>query len=108
MQFEHTHTWISDLGIGYHVGVDGLSLVLVRPDRLRRPLRGSPSASGRGGRASAPTSASSLLLEAALMLLFVARDLVLFYVGFEAMLMPLAFLIGLWGGPGGSPPRCGS
>jgi NADH-quinone oxidoreductase subunit M len=42
--------------------------------------------------------ALSLLLVSALMLLFSARDLVLFYVGFEAMLIPLAFLMGIWGG----------
>ena len=40
-----------------------------------------------------------LLLESAVVLLLVARDLGLFYVGFETMLVPLAFLIAVWGGP---------
>ena len=50
------------------------------------------------GRSSRGYVALSLLLVAALMLLFVSRDLILFYVGFEAMLIPLAFQMGIWGG----------
>src|SRR5262249_61320305 len=50
---------------------------------------------GRGGRAYLSLI---LLTESALMLLFSARDLVLFYVGFEAMLIPLALLMVVWGG----------
>ncbi len=46
-----------------------------------------------------PYFALLLLLESALILVFCARDLILFYVGFEAMLIPLYFLIGIWGGP---------
>ena len=45
-----------------------------------------------------PYFALLLLLESALILVFCARDLILFYVGFEAMLIPLYFLIGVWGG----------
>ena len=46
-----------------------------------------------------PYFALLLLLESALILVFCARDLILFYVGFEAMLIPFYFLIGIWGGP---------
>ena len=46
-----------------------------------------------------PYFALLLVLESALILVFCARDLILFYVGFEAMLIPLYFLIGIWGGP---------
>ena len=51
-----------------------------------------------GGAPQPGALALSLLLVAALMLLFVSRDLILFYVGFEAMLIPLAFQMGIWGG----------
>ena len=60
---------------------------------------------GRGGRGYL---ALLLGLESALMLLFSARDLVLFYVGFEAMLLPLALLIAIWGGEGASRRPCAS
>ena len=87
---------MSDLGISYHVGLDGLSLVLcglvafVAPWCLAFGLW--------AGRTSRGYISLSLVLVSALMLLFSARDLVLFYVGFEAMLIPLAFLMGIWGG----------
>jgi NADH-quinone oxidoreductase subunit M len=96
VQFQQAHRWVSDIGLGYHVGLDGLSLVLcglvafVAPWCLAFGLW--------AGRRSRGYVALSLLLVSALMLLFAARDLVLFYVGFEAMLIPLAFLMGIWGG----------
>jgi NADH-quinone oxidoreductase subunit M len=96
VQFQQAHRWVSDIGLGYHVGLDGLSLVLcglvafVAPWCLAFGLW--------AGRRSRGYVALSLLLVSALMLLFSARDLVLFYVGFEAMLIPLAFLMGIWGG----------
>ena len=96
VQFQQAHHWVSDIGLGYHVGLDGLSLVLcglvafVAPWCLAFGLW--------AGRRSRGYVALSLLLVSALMLLFSARDLVLFYVGFEAMLIPLAFLMGIWGG----------
>src|ERR1700712_5191047 len=96
VQFQQAHRWVSDIGLGYHVGLDGLSLVLcglvafVAPWCLAFGLW--------AGRRSRGYIALSLLLVSALMLLFAARDLVLFYVGFEGMLIPLAFLMGVWGG----------
>jgi NADH-quinone oxidoreductase subunit M len=53
-----------------------------------------------GGGRSRMYFALLLLLEGALLLLFTAQDLIVFYVGFEAMLIPLYFLMGVWGGPG--------
>jgi NADH-quinone oxidoreductase subunit M len=95
-QFVQTHTWVSDLGIGYAVGMDGLSLVLVAVTALCLPFAMFFGLwAGRGGRGYLSLL---LVLESALMLLFVARDLVLFYVGFEAMLLPLALLMSIWGG----------
>jgi NADH-quinone oxidoreductase subunit M len=98
VQFVHTHAWVSDLGIDYAVGIDGLSLVLVVVTAFLFPC--AVAFGLWAGRESLRAYLGFMLfLEAALMLLFVAHDLVLFYVGFEAMLVPLAFLISGWGGP---------
>ncbi len=97
-QYEQSHTWVRDLGLTYHVGMDGLSLVLVALTAVCVPC-----ALGYGLWARRPNlrtyTSLMLFLEAAVVLLFVARDLALFYVGFESMLLPLAFLIAVWGGP---------
>ncbi|HYZ80536.1 MAG TPA: NADH-quinone oxidoreductase subunit M [Solirubrobacteraceae bacterium] len=97
IQFEQRHAWVRDLGLTYHVGMDGLSLVLVAllafvlPWALVYALwEGRDRLRGYLG--------LMLLLEAAVALLFVARDLALFYVGFETMLIPLAVLMAIWGG----------
>ena len=85
-------------GLTYHVGMDGLSLVLVTLTAVCVPC-----ALGFGLWARRPNLrayvALILLLESAVVLLLVALDLALFYVGFEAMIAPLALLIAVWGGP---------
>ena len=87
-----------DIGLTYHVGMDGLSLVLVALTAVCVPC-----ALGFGLWARRPNmrayASLMLLLESAVVLLLVARDLALFYVGFEAMIVPLALLIAVWGGP---------
>jgi NADH-quinone oxidoreductase subunit M len=97
VQFQQSHAWVRDIGLTYHVGMDGLSLVLVALTAVCVPC-----ALGFGlwaGRSNIRVYAAlMLLLEAAVVLLFVARDIALFYVGFEAMLVPLALLMGVWGG----------
>jgi NADH-quinone oxidoreductase subunit M len=97
-QFQQSHAWVRDIGLTYHVGMDGLSLVLVALTAVCMPC-----ALGYGlwaGRSNIRVYAAlMLILEAAVVLLFVARDIALFYVGFEAMLVPLALLISVWGGP---------
>jgi NADH-quinone oxidoreductase subunit M len=97
-QFEQSHAWVRDIGLTYHVGMDGLSLVLVALTAVCVPC-----ALGFGVWARRPNmrgyASLMLLLEAAVVLLLVARDLALFYVGFEAMIVPLALLIAVWGGP---------
>jgi NADH-quinone oxidoreductase subunit M len=97
-QFEQSHAWVRDIGLTYHVGMDGLSLVLVALTAVCVPC-----ALGFGLWAGRPNlrgyASLMLLLEAAVVLLLVARDLALFYVGFEAMIVPLALLIAIWGGP---------
>jgi NADH-quinone oxidoreductase subunit M len=97
--FETNKAWLTDLGVRYHVGIDGLSLVMVCMTVLVLTCAlGYAAWEGRyRGRAY---FALLLVLESALILVFCARDLILFYVGFEAMLVPLYFLMGIWGGPG--------
>src|ERR1700710_3172129 len=96
VQFQQAHSWIPDIGLGYHVGLDGLSLALCGLVAFVAPW--CLAFGVWAGRRSRGYIALSLLLVSALMLLFSARDLILFYVGFEAMVIPLAFLMGVWGG----------
>ena len=95
--FETDKPWLTDLGVSFHVGMDGLSLVMVCLTVLVATCAiGYAVWEGRyRGRAY---FVLLLLLESALILVFCARDLILFYIGFEAMLIPFYFLIGVWGG----------
>jgi len=96
MQFEERYAWIPAWGISYHVGIDGLSLWLVMLTTFLTPLclLGSWSQIEKGVREFV---VSMLLLEAGMIGVFVALDLFLFYVFWEAMLIPMYFLIGIWG-----------
>ena len=96
--FETNKAWLTDLGVRYHVGLDGLSLVMVCMTVLVMTCA-LGYAAWEGRYRGRPYFALLLLLESALILVFCARDLILFYVGFEAMLIPFYFLIGIWGGP---------
>lgn len=98
-QFGTNKTWIDEVGIRLHVAVDGLSLAMIAVTALVSVCAvGYAIWEGRGR--TRAYFALLLLLEAALLLLFVARDLIVFYVGFEAMLVPLYFLVGVYGGEG--------
>jgi NADH-quinone oxidoreductase subunit M len=96
MQFTERAPWIPAWGISYHVGVDGLSLWLVILTTLLTPLAllGSWSSIDQRVREFV---VFMLLLEAGMIGVFVALDLFLFYVFWEAMLVPMYFLIGIWG-----------
>jgi NADH-quinone oxidoreductase subunit M len=96
MQFEERRPWIPAWGIGYHVGIDGLSLWLVILTTFLTPL------CLLGSWKSIETRVREfvlfmLLLEAGMIGVFVSLDLFLFYVFWEAMLVPMYFLIGIWG-----------
>ena len=100
LQHATDKAWIPAVGARYHVAIDGLSLAMMAVTALVLACAiGYALWDERGGRTRG-YFALMLLLEAALMLLFTARDLLLFYVGFEAMLIPLYFLVAVWGGPG--------
>ncbi len=103
LQFVTDKVWISDFvgtaSVHYHVGMDGLSLFMVLLTNV-----GIAAAVGAGLRAGRDKPAAfyglMMLLEAALVLLFTAQDLVLFYVGWEVMLIPLFVMMAVWGGEG--------
>ena len=93
-QFVSHHEWISSLGISWHLGVDGISLFLVALTGLLFPLAIIALDPG-----SDPKSyyVWLLVLEAGCLGAFLALDLLLFFVFFEIVLVPMYFLIGKWG-----------
>jgi NADH-quinone oxidoreductase subunit M len=95
-QFVERHAWIPAFGISYFVGVDGISLLLVVLTGFLTPiaLLGSWESVHKQTKAFAMFV---LLLEAAMIGVFVSLDLFLFYVFWDAMLVPMYFLIGIWG-----------
>jgi NADH-quinone oxidoreductase subunit M len=97
MQLVQDVEWIRSIGAHYHVGVDGLSLALVWLTTLLLFI-GVP-ASFNVPRAGKAYYALLLLLEVGIVGVFVALDFFLFYVYWEIMLLPMYFLIGIWGGP---------
>jgi len=99
LQFEERAPWIPRAGIAYHLGVDGLSITLVALTAFLFPLALVAAATQIRSRVKAFV-VMALLLEAGMLGMFLAQDLVLFYVFWEGMLVPMYFLIGLWGGAG--------
>jgi NADH-quinone oxidoreductase subunit M len=98
MQFTESVPWISELGISYQLGVDGISLWLVLLTTFLTPLAILASWTSVKDRLK-EYMIVMLLLETGMLGVFVATDLFLFYVFWEAMLIPMYFLIGVWGGP---------
>lgn len=96
MQFELVYEWIPGLGTRMHTGVDGLSLPLVFLTALLTFL--AVIASAHVTDQPRRYFTLLLLLEAGLIGVFIALDLVLFYVFWEVVLVPMYFLIGVWGG----------
>ena len=86
------------LRIQYYVGLDGISLVLLLLTAFLTPLAVWGSFSGIRER-HREYYALMLLLHGSMLGVFCARDLLLFYIFFEFTLIPLYFLIGIWGGP---------
>ncbi|MCB9513827.1 MAG: NADH-quinone oxidoreductase subunit M [Candidatus Latescibacteria bacterium] len=97
LQFTQRAPWIAALGIDYAVGVDGISLLMVLLTAFIMPLAVLGSWRAVDDRVRA-YHFFLLMLEAGMMGVFVAGDLFLFYVFWEAMLIPMYFLIGIWGG----------
>ena len=95
-QFVERTAISGDLGIDYHLGVDGISLFMVALTAFLLPL--SILASSSIEHRPKELMASLLLLEGALIGVFLSLDLALFFVFFEVLLVPMYFIIGLWGG----------
>ena len=99
MQFVESHSWISNFGIRYAVGIDGMALVLILLTTILTPivfLAGWNEADN--GRWSVRTFyVLMLVLESSMIAVFAATDVILFYVIFEAMLIPVYLLIGGYG-----------
>ncbi len=98
MQFSVKKVWIESLGISYHLGVDGISLFLILLTTFLTPLANLSSWTAITEKVKG-YYISMLLLETGMIGVFVSLDLFLFYVFWEAMLLPMYFLIGVWGGP---------
>ncbi len=111
-QFRQTYEWIPQFGVHYAVGVDGIALVLILMTVVLMPVvvlaswndvedgsAGAATAAGRAPRVRSVKSyfAMMLVLETMMIGVFAATDVFLFYVFFEAMLVPMYFMIGSFG-----------
>ncbi len=97
MQFVEKMPWVESVGISYFLGIDGISLLLVLITTLLTALAILASWTGITKRVP-EYMASMLLLETGMLGVFCSLDLFLFYVFWEAMLIPMYLLIGVWGG----------
>jgi NADH-quinone oxidoreductase subunit M len=98
-QLQVDKIWIEPLGIHFHLGVDGISLWLVLLTTFLMPLTLlSPQAIGIRNIRVREFIVAMLLLEAGMVGAFLALDLFVFYVFWELMLIPMYFIIGIWGG----------
>jgi NADH-quinone oxidoreductase subunit M len=116
-QFAQTYQWIPQFGVHYAVGVDGIALVLILMSTILMPVvvlaswndtdgpavEGDAPGSASTGGARAPRHSAKtyfalmLVLETMMIGVFAATDVFLFYVFFEAMLIPMYFMIGSYG-----------
>jgi len=96
-QMESSIPWVSRLSISFHVGIDGMSLLLVLLTAFMTPLALLGSWNSIEKRLKEYVI-MMLVLETGILGVFVSLDLFLFYVFWEAMLIPMYFIIGIWGG----------
>ncbi len=98
-QMEVNRPWVAALGINFHLGVDGISLWLVLLTTLMVPLTlFAPQAIGLRNIRVREFVISMLVLETGMLGAFLALDMFVFYVFWELMLVPMYFIIGIWGG----------
>ena len=107
-QFVESHAWIPSFGTGYILGLDGIALAIVALTAVLVPLlliAGWNDVSDQaawGGRSTHAYFALTLAVEGMVIMSLASLDVLLFYVFFEAMLIPMYFLIGGFGGEGRS------
>lgn len=99
-QFSETHMWISTFGVHYALGVDGIGLVLLLMTAVMTPVVMAASWTDHDDTGKSPMGYFALILavEGLALGVFMATDVFLFYILFEATLIPLYFLIGNYGG----------
>ncbi|MGJ7441032.1 NADH-quinone oxidoreductase subunit M [Aquipuribacter sp. MA13-6] len=102
-QFTEQVSWIPQLGVSYALGLDGIALSMVALTAVLVPVCLLASwrdlGPAAGGRVDGQFLVLVLVLQALVIGVFTARDLFLFYVFFEVMLLPMYLLIGRYGGP---------
>jgi len=96
-QLTQQFLWIENLNISYFVGVDGISLLLVLLTTFLTPLTLISSWNGITKKVKEFTF-FMLMLEVGMIGVFISLDMFLFYIFWEAMLIPMYFIIGIWGG----------
>jgi NADH-quinone oxidoreductase subunit M len=107
-QFVEAHRWIPSFGTGYILGLDGIALAIVALTAVLVPLlliagwNDVSDEAAWGGRSTHAYFALTLAVEGMVIMSLVSLDVLLFYVFFEAMLIPMYFLIGGFGGEGRS------
>ena len=97
-QFVEKLEWMPQFGISYHMGVDGISLLFVMLTTLLTPICILASWDSIKVRVK-EFMISFLILETFMIGMFCALDLFVFYIFFEAVLIPMFIIIGVWGGP---------
>ncbi|MAX52619.1 MAG: NADH-quinone oxidoreductase subunit M [Methylophaga sp.] len=98
MQFVEFYPWVESFNINYHLGIDGFSLpliILTTISTILVVIAGWRVIDYRLNQ----YLAAFLIMEGLMLAVFAALDAILFYVFFEAMLIPLFLIIGIWGGP---------
>src|SRR5579863_3141000 len=100
-QFTETYSWIPAFGEHYALGVDGIALVLIAMSAVLMPvvILASWNDADSGKHSVKTYFALLMVMETMMIGVFAATDVFLFYVFFEAMLIPMYFLIGSYGGP---------
>jgi NADH-quinone oxidoreductase subunit M len=97
MQFEELYRWMPTLGAGFHIGIDGISLLLVLLTTFLTPIVLVSAWHAIEDRTK-EFVITMLLLETGMLGVFVSLDLFLFFMFWEAMLIPMYLIIGVWGG----------
>jgi NADH-quinone oxidoreductase subunit M len=97
-RFVYEHSWIPQIGANYKIGIDGISMLLVLLTTLLGSIAILSSWTAIKDRVK-EYYAFMLLLQTGMIGVFISLDFLVFYVFWEVMLVPMYFLIGVWGGP---------
>lgn len=95
-QLETNVPWVESLGISYHIGIDGVSLLLILLTTFLMPIVIASSSDSVTFRVK-EFAVAALVLETAMIGALIALDMVLFYVFWELMLVPMFLIVGIWG-----------